>query len=66
MKPDGIIVWGVQVNGSRKPWLWGEAHRTRRDVKAAFLSNWSTPAAGLKRLKDKSYQIVKLEAQVAE
>ena len=66
MKPDDIILWGIQVNGKRGAWLWGEAYRTQKEARAAFLENWSTPRDGLKRLADKTYQIVKLDVRVAE
>ena len=58
--------WGVMICASRKPFIYAQTYRTRKEAKADYLSWWGDTKMAEKHLRNKRYRIVKVRIEVIE
>ena len=58
--------WAVMYCEDRKPRLFSQAFRTRREARDHFINPWPDRATGIRLLASGNYRIVKVRIEVAE
>lgn len=58
--------WGVMACAGRKPFIYAQTYRTRKEAKSDYLTWWRDENVAQKHLRNKNYRIVKVRIEVIE